>query len=74
MNVVVLIVEASIASLNAEVMTATPVAPFAGFVELTVGGVASGGGPAGPLSSFLHPPTMATDTNTTIHIALSILE
>jgi len=39
------IVEAVIASLIDAVMIATPVAPFAGFVELTVGAVVSVPGP-----------------------------
>jgi hypothetical protein len=40
-NVVVEIVDAIIASLNETVITATPVAPLAGFVELIVGAVVS---------------------------------
>jgi hypothetical protein len=51
---VVVIVEAVIGSLSDAVMTATPVAPFAGLVELTVGASVSAPGPLG-LSSDEHP-------------------
>jgi hypothetical protein len=42
-------VEDIIASLNVAVMTATPVAPFRGFVEFTVGAVVSTTGEVGDL-------------------------
>src|SRR3989442_30097 len=50
-TLVVLIVEAVIASLKVAVTfapTATPVAPLAGAVPVTVGGVVSGGAPPAP--------------------------
>jgi hypothetical protein len=47
-------VEAFIASLNDAVMTATPVAPFKGFVELTVGATVSPGD-TGLVASEPHP-------------------
>jgi hypothetical protein len=49
------IVEASIASLNDAVITASPVAPLIGFVEFTVGAVVSDEGPLGLLEDELHP-------------------
>jgi hypothetical protein len=58
---VVVIVEAFIASLNDAVMTATPVAPLAGFVELTVGATVSPPGPAG-LSSEPQPAAEISST------------
>jgi hypothetical protein len=56
-NDVVVIVEVNIASLNDAVMTATPVAPLSGLVELTVGAKVSATGEIGLES--LHPaPTI----------------
>jgi hypothetical protein len=55
LNVVVVMVEAFIASLHVAVMTATPVAPLTGLVELTVGATVSPPGPLGFLSDELHP-------------------
>ena len=49
--------EAFIASLNVAVMTATPVAPLAGLVELTVGATVSPGDVG--LSSSPHPAATA---------------
>jgi hypothetical protein len=47
--------EAFIASLNDAVMTATPVAPLSGLVELTVGAMTSTTGALGLLLSEPHP-------------------
>jgi hypothetical protein len=55
-------VEAFIASLSDAVMTATPVAPFAGLVELTVGAMLSPPGPLGFLSDELHPAIAIRNT------------
>jgi hypothetical protein len=51
------IVEAAIGSLNVAVMTATPVAPLRGFVDVTVGAVLSPIGDTG--SSLPHPAETA---------------
>jgi hypothetical protein len=60
-KVAVVIVEASIGSLNEAVMTATFVAPFSGFVELTAGATVSPPGPAGLSESEPHPAIATSD-------------
>ena len=64
-NVVVFIEDASIASLNVTVtalFTAKPVAPFAGLVDETVGGVVSGDVPI-TLDERTSPPHPITIIN-----------
>ena len=56
-NVSVVMVDASILSLNVAVMAllmATSVAPLTGFVEITVGGVVSGAGAAWAIRSKIN--------------------
>lgn len=66
-KVAVVIVEAFIASLNDAVMTATPVAPSAGLVEVTVGATVSTGG-TGSSEDEPHP-AIATSSTASGHAA-----
>ena len=66
-----MIVEAFIASLNDAVMTATPVAPFTGLVDITVGATVSPEGLTG--LSFSEHPIIATIRATNGHTAILLV-
>jgi hypothetical protein len=61
-NVAEVIVEAVIGSLNVAVMTATPVAPLMGLVDVTIGAVVSLPGDVGLPLSLLHPAETASSS------------